>query len=167
MSKKAFTPLSNTDIVDKLKKHNINIRFIPYHELKDVKKIDDLLPCILLYELHHPIGHWVALWRNKDGINYFDSTGHVPDGLLDTFENPYGRKAMGADYTYLLKLLSDKAPIIYNEVKLQRDGTVTCGAWCAVRLLCGDVSCDDFNEMFMDIAPKDREAKIEALYYTF
>ena len=43
--------LSNLNIIDFLGNFDIPIKFVPYHELPDIEHIDDILPCILLYEL--------------------------------------------------------------------------------------------------------------------
>jgi len=162
-------PLSDKDIEKKLLKHKIIINFVPYHTLKTIKNINDILPCILLYELHFPIGHWVALFRNNEGLNYFDSTGEIPDALLETnFEHPCGRVKMGADFTYLNSLLAQTGEqIIYNEIPLQTHNTNTCGYWCAVRLLFGQMKQDDFVSEFKNKKGSERQRLIIRLFETF
>lgn len=82
-------PLSNIEIITKLDKYHVNVQFVPYHHIKMLKSIDQILPCVLLYEHHFPIGHFVALFRNIDGVNYFDPTGRIPDELIKyNFDNP-------------------------------------------------------------------------------
>lgn len=159
-------PLSNIEIQEKLKRHRINIKFIPYHTLKTFTNIEDILPCILLYELHYPVGHWVALFRNHEGLNYFDPTGEVPDALLETnFDHPAGRVKMGADYTYLNRLLAQTGePIIYNDKQLQTPNTNTCGYWCGVRLICGNIKQDDFVKEFKSKKGAERQRVIVKLY---
>ena len=160
-------PLSNIDIEKKLASHEINIKFVPYHTLKFIKRIDDIIPCILLYELHWPIGHWVTIFRNSQGLQYFDPTGEVPDALLETnFEHPAGRVKMNADYTYLNGLLAQTGePIIYNDKPLQTSKSNTCGYWCAVRLLFGDLTNDEFvNEWKKIKNGAERQRKIVRIY---
>jgi hypothetical protein len=155
-------PLSNTDITSKLQLYGINVNFLPYVQIKYVKNINDILPCILLYQLHFPIGHWCCLFRNDEGINYFDSTGNVPDELLITnFDNILGRKKLNADYTYLNRLLYENGEkVIYNEVELQPPETMTCGFWAGVRLLTSNIMNDDFVKIFKLMPVEVREDKI-------
>lgn len=159
-------PLSNNEITEKLAKYGVNVRFIPYHILQYIEDIDQILPCILLYEHHFPIGHWVAIFKNSDGMNYFDSTGRVPDDLLvNNFDNPKGRGVMGADFTHLLRLFKNTGQkLIYNEVPLQTPGTNTCGYFSGVRLLTQNLTNDQFNDCWKGISGKERQRKIVALW---
>lgn len=162
-------PLSNKDILRKCEKYNLNVKFVPYHELKNVKSLFDIMPCIILYELHNNVGHWVALWVNKtDGISYFDPTGRSPDRLLiNHYDNTKSRQAMNADYTYLnLLLYKTKKEITYNSDMLQPDDSMTCGYWCSVRLIYGGVPNDDFNAVFLHYTPAKREDMITKIYNT-
>ena len=158
--------LSNNDILAKLNKYNVPCQFVQYSDVKNVSHINQIIPCILLYELHFPVGHWVALFRNSQGINYFDSTGHYPDELnITNFDNPKGRKNMGADFTYLVKLLLDSnETIIYNEIRLQPEDTMTCGYWSGTRLLTQDITNKDFNDVFRRMSVSNREDKIVKLW---
>jgi hypothetical protein len=160
------TPLSNKDILSKCQKYGVNIKFVLYRDLKYVEKINDILPCILLYELHEKVGHWVCLWRNRYGINYFDPTGRTPDRLLiNHFQNENGRRLLNADYTYLNRLLYlSKEDITYNSDMLQPDDSMTCGYWCAVRMIYRDVQNDEFNKHFLKYNEAMRERKIVKLY---
>lgn len=160
-------PLSNIDIITKLKKHDLDVKFVAYKDLKNLNSLEEVIPCILLYQLHFPVGHWVALFENKDGINYFDPLGYVPDKLLKTnFNHPEGREAMNADFTYLnqllLEWLEDKgqSKITYNEKKLQPTGSNTCGYWCSSRLMFKDLTNDEFNEYMIQFPTPERERKV-------
>lgn len=159
-------PLTNNDIIAKTAKYDLHIRFVLYHELKGIRSIDEILPCILLYELHDQVGHWICLFRNQEGINYFDPTGRIPDTLLKThFENSKGRKKMNADFTYLNRLLfNSNEKITYNSDKLQPDGSMTCGYWCSVRLIYSNIKNNEFNNEFMKLPTKKREQKIVKIY---
>lgn len=165
--------LSNNEILSKLNiKYHLGIKFIPYHDLKEIQNIDEILPCILLMELHWPVGHWVCLYRSSKGIiQYFDPTGFKPDILNEIdFENPMGRGPLGADFTYLSKLLYDnleeteEPKIIYNEKSLQGPTSKTCGYWCSIKLLCQHISNDDFNRIWMAYPLEKREELVVKLY---
>lgn len=159
-------PLSNTEISNKLEKYGLDVEFVPYRQLKYVKSLNDIMPCILLYQHHYPIGHWVALFRNHEGINYFDPTGKVPDALLETnYDHPAGRVAMNADYTYLNDLLYKlNEPIIYNDFPLQTPDSNTCGAWVSMRLLSSNLKNDEFVKLFKHHNPIDRQKLIWKMY---
>ena len=165
--------LSNIDILHKLNdKYHLNVTFVPYSELYQIESIENILPCILLFQLHYKIGHWVCLYRASDGIlQYFDPTGFKPDILNEIdFENPLGRQALHADYTYLTRLLFDdvekqhQSKIVFNEAELQGDSSMTCGYWSSVKLCCQDISNDDFNAIWLTYSLEERERKIVELY---
>ena len=167
--------LSNLNIIDFLGNFDIPIKFVPYHELPNIEHIDDILPCILLYELGRTMGHWVALFRDNNGIiNYFDSLGKLPDNWLGNFDN-YARdkKKWGADYTHLIDLMvrdldqfgvAKNNNIIWNQYQLQAFDTFTCGYWCACRLLFNQININ--NEGFHDLFKKfkNKDDKIVKLY---
>jgi hypothetical protein len=162
-------PLSNNDISRKLEKYGLDVEFVPYKQLKYLTSLDEIIPCFLLYQQHYPIGHWVALFKNQEGMNYFDPTGKVPDILLETnYDHPAGRIAMNADFTYLNNLLyksaEDGYKIIYNDVPLQTPDSNTCGYWTSVRLLTKDVKNDDFNKLFNSYSDDERQEKIVNIY---
>lgn len=165
-------PLSNDDIMKILNKNGIDANFVQYHQLKNMEKIDDVLPCILLYELHFPIGHWCTIFVNHEGLNYFDSTGHIPDQLLETnFDNPKSRESLGADFTFLNALLYDymarhKCKLIYNEYKLQSENSNTCGCWTAVRLLTQGLTNNEFNNIWKQYHIKQRQEKVIKLFHS-
>jgi len=124
-------PTSNVDLIEKLKRHKIKAHFVPYEKLRYIDDLEDVLPMVLLFQAHWPVGHWVTLWRNKSGLHYFDPTGHVPDALNKTnYDHPKGRQAMGASYTYLTALIfkdledHDEVALDYNDVKLRVRGLI-------------------------------------------
>lgn len=159
-------PLSNIELINKLKEYDINIKFVLYREIKSLDDLNDVLPCILLYELNPLIGHWVALFKNKFGLNYFDPLGNVPDKLLKTSFHNGDRNEKGADYTYLTELLyKDKHKIIFNEIPLQYPSdTNTCGHWCFLRLLFHNISNNAFNECFKHYSAEQRQELVYHLY---
>lgn len=170
--------LNNEQITQFLNDYNIPIKFIPYHLIPFAKDIDEILPCVCLYELKSEMGHWVAIFRDKnDKINYFDSYGKLPDHWLpefDTLHNLRNKKDFGADYTHLLKLIvnsnndKDKS-IIWNQYPLQDFNDFTCGYWCAIRLLLNELGIDNeqFHNLFKPFNMKTKQKKILALYKLF
>lgn len=166
-------PLSNEDILKKLNNNGIEANFVQYHQLKNMETLDDVLPCILLYELHYPIGHFCCLFENKEGLNYFDSTGHIPDQLLESnFDHVAGRESLGADFTFLNALLYDymarhKCKLIYNEYKLQSENSNNCGCWCTIRLLFQDLTNTEFNNIWKQYNIKQRQEKVIKLFNSF
>lgn len=168
----SFKPLSDQQIEAKLSQYIHNFHVILYKNLKHLESLLDIMPCVLLYQTHGGslIGHFVCLFVNKEGIQYFDSTGRVPDELLEeSFDDPIGRVASGCDFTYLRALLLEASedlerPVIYNEHKLQAEGTASCGGWCAMRLIAGDLSNEEFAELFKGMKPEQREHKVTEFY---
>lgn len=162
-------PLSTVELKKKLP-----INTILYKDLKNLRSLDDIIKpngCILLYQLHYPIGHFTTLFENKEGLNYFDPLGFIPDRLLKTnFDHPEGRESMGADFTYLNQLLleflneHDYDKITFNEQKLQPINSNTCGYWCLTRLYFKDLTNDEFNDYFMSMPIKKREEKVVKFY---
>jgi hypothetical protein len=165
-------PTSNEDIQKKLAKYGMAVKFFPYHELKNVSSIEELMPfSIILFELHYPVGHWGAVFRNTDDedkpqINFFDPTGHKMDELNEIdFNNILGREAVNADFTWLTKLLYETGEsVIWNSDELQGPTSNTCGEWTTCRLRYYQVQNDDFNECFMSYPLETREDLIIKLY---
>ena len=163
---------TNFDTLDqKLSTYGIHATFLYYHQLKDIESLIPLMPIILLYEHHYPMGHWVSIFVNSEGLNYFDSTSHTPDFLLgkEIFDNPKGRDATGSDFTYLNQLLLNAiealdTKLIYNEHKLQKQGTATCGPWNVIRLLFGEFTNKQFHSLFKSIRLGERDKKVVKLF---
>jgi hypothetical protein len=163
-------PMTDKELMTKLKKYDLHAHFVAYEDLKTFERLDDHLPMILLYQLHVPAGHFVSLFLNKEGLNYFDSRAYVPDKLLEThFDHTAGREAMGADHTYLNELIlryldEHDVKLIYNENKLQSQDSTTCGPWSAIRLIYGNVTNDEFWELWKDYDIKQRQDMILKLW---
>lgn len=162
-------PLNNVEITDKLARYGIKILFVPYSSLVEYQNLDEIMPCLLLYELHDPVGHWTVLFRNEEGINYFDPLGFRPDKLLQTnFDHPMGRELMNADYTHLLDLLArDGHPIVWNEEHLQDIKSNTCGYWSGMRLLTQNLTNKQFNGCWKGYTSQERDRKVVSLYDLF
>ena len=140
-------PLSNIDVQNK-----VGCKFILYENMHKVNNINELLPMtLILYQLAN-VGHFCCVFRNKEGINFFDPLGFKPDDELK-LSNDY---APNHKFTYLIKLLSNtNEQIIYNEYKLQASGTSTCGHWCTVRMSSINLTCDEFADCFRGVKNRD------------
>lgn len=154
-------PLSNYEVIAKAREYGYQLHYLPYSQLRYIDSLERHLPLLLLYQLEMPsFGHWVLLFKNGEGLNYFDSTGQLPDWHLEHSFNYNDREGVNADYTYLLDLLSQYPEIVYNEQPLQPSGTNTCGYWSLIRLLCSSLSNDVFNHHYMMLPTKQREEEI-------
>lgn len=130
---------------------------IKYSDLADYNNINDLLPNdksfkVILVESKCNQGHWVALMRYKDVIEYFNPYGTLPEYDFK-FIPSHIKYLLGQGGNLLTKLLKTKNPnqkIYYNKKKLQKinDSVNTCGRWSVCRILamlCG-YELDDFIE---------------------
>ena len=150
---------------DDIRKYFPNAKIIKYSELKDVSRIEDLLPrpktfFFLLYERSPNVGHWVLVSRYKDNgidtIEFFCSYGSKIDEPLTW--TPVGmRVQLGQDKPYLSNLL-DKSPyrVIYNPVQFQskKSPISTCGAYDTLRaseLQKHNTTLDEFNDMLEEV----------------
>jgi hypothetical protein len=116
---------------------------IKYSDLADYSSIEELLPGdrtykIILIEDNYNSGHWTAVLRYDDTIEWFDSYGLPPDGELK-FINAVKKKLLGEDKKLLGNLLSkvkDKK-VVYNNSRLQKlcNKSATCGRWCILRII--------------------------------
>ena len=89
------------------------------------------------------IGHWVAVFTNNQGNNYFDSYGGYPDELIvEKNTNDY-------DPRLSKWLLSNKEDIIYNDHNFQKNGN-SCGVWSFIRILFKDLTDEQFEDAFKE-----------------
>jgi hypothetical protein len=118
-------------------KLNPDARLLKYTDLYKYNNIEDVFKdkkkIILLYLLQSEYsGHWVCLFLNKKGLNFYDSYGVPYDYQLDIL-TPERRKQLNEEQDYLSKLLYDY-PVYYNEICYQGKGTETCGCFVTHRL---------------------------------
>ena len=149
-------PLSNKDILNKLKgRTNVTM----YNQLNQVNDIEDVMKddsVVILFEKQPKNGHWVALIKNfnkkrgRPTIEFFDSYGMFPDDekeyIDDGFLNQSNQK-----YNKLSELLakaSDKYDIEYNNYQLQKKtkDVYTCGRHVISRILLKDLDIDEYNK---------------------
>lgn len=143
--------LSDKDIKRSL---NNKVKIITHDKIKNYKNIDNLLEpynkVVILYRNNYNYGHWTCLFKNKNGINFFDSYGNKPDEILNFIPNNMNNK-LEQNHNNLIKLLyNSKENIYYNEKPLQitDENINTCGRWCIFRLLCDFMDEYQFYNLF-------------------
>lgn len=149
----ATTPMGD----DNIKKYLPDTPIIVYSDLQKYRSIEDILPrdksyAILLYQDSPNSGHWVAVMRYNDVIEFFDSYGGKPDSQLK-WVNQSRRHQLGITDKYLSRLLDNTdLPVIYNKVKYQ-DGdpdVTTCGrhvVWRILNMLKKNMDLKQYNKM--------------------
>lgn len=143
--------LSGGDIENLL---NGEVNVMSYDEIADCNDIEDVLgehdKCVILYKTKQNYGHWTCLYRNGQGINYFDSYGEMVNDPLN-YVPKWLHQELGQDHKHLIQLLLDSnEEVHYNNHKLQSDraGVNTCGRWCCIRLMYPEITVDEFGKMF-------------------
>ena len=157
-------PLSGSDIL-KFLKGRTNI--VLYSDLINAESIDELLypygSCVILYEEIPSVGHWVAITKNGDAIEFFDSYGGYPDDMLVKYDKDI-RLQLNEDYPYLSQLMLDSPyELHYNQYKLQGKGgnIATCGRWAMARILYKDTPLDVFVKKFLNKKKKPDQIVLE------
>lgn len=141
-------------------------KIIKYSELSKVRDLNEILPkdkdyLIILFEFEPNKGHWVALMKDKNVWNYFDSFGRPIDAPLKDVPLQT-RKQLGIHIPYLSNLLMKEVEkgkrVVYNKVKYQGsgDGVATCGRYCCFRILnfLNDIDDHQFYKEFKDVKDK-------------
>jgi hypothetical protein len=130
-------------------------------KLDDVKHFDELLDnlgrCIVLYGTESVnVGHWVALIKRGNTIEFFDSYGNSPFDLAkglgmdkdnDKLVNKDGMKKM-------LKLIHDAGyDLKWNDVKFQRKDSyiATCGRHAVFRLILYKLDLEQYQKYLKDM----------------
>lgn len=134
-------------------------KIVTYPELARIESIDEVLEpfgCfILLYLTKANYGHWCAVIKHNDKIEFFDPYGgkSMPDEELKQIPEHF-RQRSNQDYPHLSALLYDSGyPIEYNNFKFQKhlNGTNTCGRHCAVRCSTKNLSLNDYHQYINDL----------------
>lgn len=144
-------PLSDKEV---LRLVNGKANLILYPQLHKYKSIDEILgpydATFILFESEPRFGHWCCLFKEGNDVEFFNPYGGYPDDSLKYIDKNF-RKISNQLIPYLSYLMLDSPyELFYNEHKFQKmeEGVNTCGRWCAVRLLCRDISLDDFAKYF-------------------
>lgn len=140
----------------------VSCNFLLYENMHKIRNINDFLPrTLILYQLAH-VGHFCCIFKNNEGIQFFDPMGDFPD---DELKNSMGY-APNHGFAYLDNLLMNSPlPVIYNQYKLQGHGTATCGHWCTTRMIFDSLYCDEFAECFKGV--KNRDEIVVKLFNSF
>lgn len=151
------TPLNSDQILQKV--GDPELKFIPYEQLPNLKSLEDLRPAtLLLYQLAK-VGHFCCIFENQElgphTINFFDPLGYQPDAQLNLPIEPSRRIRSNQDFTYLLELLSEAPAVVWNQHRYQMKGTSVCGAWCAIRLMCRQMTNDEFWRVWSRVPQRD------------
>lgn len=136
-------------------RYGLRDKIIKYSELKNYNNINDLLTepidfRIILIESSYNCGHWTAILKYKNIIEWFNSYGTRTGYDFNFIANEISRM-LGQGRNDLLELLRKKHPsqqLFYNKKRLQKnvEGINTCGRWVIARILsckCG-YELDDF-----------------------
>lgn len=136
-------------------KLNPDAKLIIYTELNKINDISELFKStnkvIILYLLQSKTsGHWVTLFKNneKNIFHFFDSYGEQEDAQLD-FLGYIKRKQFNEEKNRLRELLKDYT-VIYNNVRLQANGTATCGCFVTHRLHYYELNEVDYINLYVD-----------------
>lgn len=146
--------MSSVDMINILKKYDINTNIIKYEDLNKKKNIMDCLRddnCIILYQTAPNYGHWVCLivtpYEDQHILELFDPYGMVIDDELKYCDYL-------DDIPILTKMLFYSGlPVSYNHHKFQKrnNNIATCGCWCIARIVNKDLSLNEFYNQFKDI----------------
>jgi len=131
-----------------------------YPELQNYDDIEDVFngkqKIILLYLLQsEKSGHYVCLFKNSDGLNYFDSYGVMPDFQFELL-SPEKRKQLNQEQDYLNNYLLKDHKVIYNNITYQglEKGTATCGCFVSHRLANSHLNDFQYCKIFVDSGKK-------------
>jgi hypothetical protein len=149
--------LSDKDIIKLLKGRT---KVVIYPELANYITIDDLVgkygSAVILYinSKTGDYGHWCAVIKHADRIEFWDSYGIKPDREFDQIDENTRKQFNFPDKPYLSKLLlNSKYKIEYNHEQLQKydDKIATCGRWVVLRILLKDIPLNRFIQMMKSV----------------
>jgi hypothetical protein len=119
-------------------------KVIKYSDLANYSNINQLLPKeqdfrIILVESQYNQGHWVAILKYGDILEWFNSYGTKPEYDFKFIPTTI-KHLLGQGGNLLTKLLHTKRAdqkIYYNKKKFQEinDSVNTCGRWVIARIL--------------------------------
>lgn len=142
--------LSNHDIL-KLLDNKVNI--VLYPDLHKYISIDQILYpydcCIILYEAKPKYGHWIALIKKGDVIEFFNPYGGLPDASLKLIDPVFRVKSHQLLPHLKMLMFKSSYELNYNEFQFQGKGfdIKTCGRHCVVRVLCKDINIYQYKNL--------------------
>ena len=152
-----------------------NCKIIEYNDLADYNEITDLLTkpidyvIILIETTAESTGHWVALLRYSNTIEFFNSYSGKPDFQKNNFISKAKNIEFGQTENYLTNLLvKSNFNIVYNKLQLQKysNSSTTCGRWVVLRLLCllnQNMDLKQFLEFFIDLKNKFKKMSYDEI----
>ena len=136
--------LTGQDVVNIAKPNKV--KYMLYNSLSRYNSIDEVLHgtdgVVILLEIKDGksnVGHFVCIFKNKQGINYFDSYAMGMDKDLSLMhENP----------KIFQKLFRNKK-VKQNKKKYQKlkKDIQSCGRWCGVRLRFHELTDNEFHKL--------------------
>ncbi len=149
LSKHKKIALSNFDLMNIV---NGNANVILYPNLHKYKTIDQILKphnaCFLLFETQPSFGHWCAIIKYGNTVEFFDSYSGYPDDVLDFIPKEFRVKSK-QKYPYLTKLLYEcPYKIEFNDHKYQKlsHDISTCGRHAACRIMCKHMNLEEYDD---------------------
>ena len=155
-------PLSDSDI------HRIvgsDVPVFSYPKLETMSSLDECFgggnKCVMLFPNVSPtVGHWTAMIKRPEGIEFFDPYGSAPDTDQKGGMSPSHAEALDVASPLLTNLMRKSGrPIYYNTYPFQKDrgDVATCGRHVATRLLYAPYSLDKYKEVIdsSKMAPDD------------
>jgi len=135
---------------------NPDTKIHKYTDLYKIKHIDELFDtlgrCILLYLTEdHNTGHWVALIKKGNTIEFFDPYGYAPDTQNINLRIPYeNNEQFRQNHPRFLELVKNAGyKLRFNNKPLQKEAfdIATCGRHTAARLLFYKLSLEQYHEL--------------------
>jgi hypothetical protein len=151
--------LSNDDIQEILEPDTKIITYPQFGTMNHIDEAFDALGrCIFLFLTTGPTtGHWLTMFKRKEGIEYFDSYGERPEEQRKWVE-PDMLEELGEGEPYLMNLLRSSGYRVYSSTvpyQSDRSDVATCGRWAVARLICKDFS----NKQFYDLVREQMRAQ--------
>lgn len=143
--------LSNDDI-QKILEPDTNIFTYPkFAHMKNIDEaFDELGRCIFLFLTQSETsGHWLCMYKKGNSIFYFDSYGEKPDAQRCWLSQEQ-LDSLGEGRPFLTELLRASGyKVYYSPFQYQSDkeNMNSCGRWCVARLLCKDLTNDQFHTL--------------------
>jgi hypothetical protein len=127
---------------------------ISYEDLHNLETLDSILDpydaAVILYQTTELFGHWIALLRKGDRIEFYDSYGLKPDEELN-LQNAYHKRIHeGKIVPHLSHLLrQDGYRVVYNSERLQEnlEDVNSCGRYAALRVRLRNFGMNKFNSL--------------------
>ncbi len=155
---------------DEMERLNPDAKVIKYTELNNIETLEELFKdtdkIIILYLISSPFyGHWTCLFKNKYGLNYFDSYGNPDDFFLNCL-SLQKRKELNEERKRL-KYLTRNTLLIYNNITYQSPYSEACGFWVTYRLWNSKLSDVEFLDMILNQNIKSFEKELTSVMLNF